>query len=170
MATYDLDGETSNRKYSEYAESSLPQNSSRTPLNVRVDDDHPFDIDAYMTGYSSMCSSIGLQLTDPLIFWDTDRNAAVRLLFIARNAPRLHDRAIQLASELVLKTKDVKLYGDILSEANSPHSSHHLTPNHKWVEETTHRNTSEKDRLEVDLKTYTTNLIKESIRVGGIVQ
>lgn len=35
----------------------------------------------------------------------------------------------------------------------------------KWVDEITAKNQSEKVKLEVELKTYTNNMIKESIRV-----
>lgn len=35
----------------------------------------------------------------------------------------------------------------------------------KWVEETVSKNQSERVKLEVELKTYTNNMIKESIRV-----
>ena len=37
--------------------------------------------------------------------------------------------------------------------------------NTKWVDETTAKNAAEKIKLEVELKTYTNNMIKESIRV-----
>lgn len=36
----------------------------------------------------------------------------------------------------------------------------------KWVDEITNKNMSEKVRLEVELKTYMNNMIKESIRVS----
>jgi COP9 signalosome complex subunit 1 len=36
----------------------------------------------------------------------------------------------------------------------------------KWVDEVTNKNTSEKVKLEVELKTYMNNMIKESIRVS----
>lgn len=36
----------------------------------------------------------------------------------------------------------------------------------KWVDEVAARNQSEKVKLEVELKTYTNNTIKESIRVS----
>lgn len=35
-----------------------------------------------------------------------------------------------------------------------------------WVEETTERNNAERRKLEVELKTYTGNMIKESIRMA----
>lgn len=34
-----------------------------------------------------------------------------------------------------------------------------------WVEEVTKKNVAERTKLEVELKTYTNNMIKESIRV-----
>ena len=34
-----------------------------------------------------------------------------------------------------------------------------------WVEEATKKNVAERTKLEVELKTYTNNMIKESIRV-----
>lgn len=35
-----------------------------------------------------------------------------------------------------------------------------------WLEEVTKQNTAERTKLEVELKTYTNNMIKESIRVS----
>lgn len=42
-----------------------------------------------------------------------------------------------------------------------------LDPN--WVEDTTKRNQTEKMKLEVELKTYANNMIKESQRVCGLL-
>lgn len=39
----------------------------------------------------------------------------------------------------------------------------------KWVDETNMRNQGERSKLEVELKTYSSNMIKESIRVRIIV-
>lgn len=36
-----------------------------------------------------------------------------------------------------------------------------------WIEEVTKKNVAERTKLEVELKTYTNNMIKESIRVRG---
>jgi COP9 signalosome complex subunit 1 len=35
----------------------------------------------------------------------------------------------------------------------------------KWIEQTTSKNQNERQKLEVELKNYTNNMIKESIRV-----
>ncbi len=43
-----------------------------------------------------------------------------------------------------------------------------LTPfDQSWVDETNRKNSEEKIKLEVELKTYTSNMIKESIRVSN---
>ena len=36
-----------------------------------------------------------------------------------------------------------------------------------WIDEVTKKNVAERTKLEVELKTYTNNMIKESIRVRG---
>lgn len=37
----------------------------------------------------------------------------------------------------------------------------------KWIQETNTRNIAERNKLEVELKTYSNNMIKESIRVSS---
>lgn len=44
-----------------------------------------------------------------------------------------------------------------------------LTGDSAWVEETELKNAKERNKLEAELKTYTSNMIKESIRVRPTV-
>ena len=46
-----------------------------------------------------------------------------------------------------------------------PEGAPKAEPDLAWVEKTSASNTSERNKLEVELKTYTSNMIKESIRV-----
>jgi COP9 signalosome complex subunit 1 len=45
-----------------------------------------------------------------------------------------------------------------------------LTFDQEWIDTVTTQNQSERMKLEVELKTYTNNMIKESIRVSDVVE
>ena len=91
-------------------------------------------------------------------------------------APQAFKRAFQL---LVAPTqRDTEYYKAILGTYESISSRpgvrlppvEELLPDHSpylaWVEETNERNNAERRKLEVELKTYTGNMIKESIRMA----
>ena len=70
--------------------------------------------------------------------------------------------------------RDTKLYRSVLSDYDQTSLSYPeqmpsvstIAPlNQKWIDETNQRNQAEHTKLEVELKTYTSNMIKESIRV-----
>jgi COP9 signalosome complex subunit 1 len=84
--------------------------------------------------------------------------------------------AFQLAVQLIHQSRDPALYQQVLSTYE--HVSAHpdlpvKLPNPmqiaqldtKWSDEMMAKNAAEKVKLEVELKTYTNNMIKESIRV-----
>lgn len=91
-----------------------------------------------------------------------------RLLHIARHAPILAPSALQLAIQYILQTSNTILYLNTIQEFNALPSVEPLPIQQKWVETTNARNSSEKNRLDVELKQYTSNLIKESIRVSRL--
>lgn len=94
------------------------------------------------------------------------RTVVTRLLFIAKTSPTLAPAAYNLAIQQLLQSRDVSTYSSTVSAYNAlPSVTSKIVPNRKWIEETTSRNTSERERLEVELKTYTSNMIKESVRV-----
>ncbi|KAI0319325.1 G protein pathway suppressor 1 [Amylostereum chailletii] len=144
-------------------EASAPSTSklSSAPVVVTIDDAHPFDLDAYIAGY-------------------TGRTAIDHLMYIISSAPSLAPLALKRALELLVEPtqRDTSLYQSLLSvyatagdvsgaqmpelDVVIPDPSLYI----KWVDETTERNVTERTKLEVELKTYTNNSIKESIRLA----
>ncbi|KAI0697628.1 PCI-domain-containing protein [Cerioporus squamosus] len=123
---------------------------------VVVDDAHPFDLEAYISGYSG-------------------RSYVDHLLHIMSVCPTLAPQALQLAIKEALKGRDPTLYRNIFAAYERAHSeAPEETPelntiatlDQKWIEEMTAKNVAERTKLEVDLKTYTSNMIKESIRLA----
>ena len=89
-------------------------------------------------------------------------------------SPTLAPQALQLAVKEALKGRDTSLYRHIFTtydrvhvEASDevPESSTLVTHDTKWVDDTNTKNNAERTKLEVELKTYSSNMIKESIRV-----
>jgi hypothetical protein len=65
---------------------------------------------------------------------------------------------------------------DTAGYTNAIHSYHNLDISQQdgtlagdtaWVDETELKNSKERNKLEAELRTYTSNMIKESIRVSG---
>ena len=88
--------------------------------------------------------------------------------------PTLAPQALQLATKEALKGRDTSLYRSIFAtyeriyadasdELPEPSSIAQLDP--RWIEDMTTKNAAERTKLEVELKTYSSNMIKESIRV-----
>lgn len=97
-----------------------------------------------------------------------------RLIQIISLCPSIAAQALQLALQDVFQMRDTRLYRAVLSEYDQialanpeqlPAVATLAPLNQKWVEETNQRNQLERIKLEVELKTYTSNMIKESIRV-----
>ncbi|KAF8578837.1 hypothetical protein K439DRAFT_443986 [Ramaria rubella] len=115
---------------------------------VPVDDDHPFELETYMSNY-------------------TGRSATFRLLHIATYSPTLAPPALQLALQYILQTPNTALYTSIIQEYNAlPSTTEPLPIDQQWIEEISTKNANDRNRLEVELKQYTSNMIKESIRMG----
>ncbi|KZT00714.1 G protein pathway suppressor 1 [Laetiporus sulphureus 93-53] len=130
--------------------------NGRHPTRLPVDDAHPFDLEAYCASYS------GRSLVD-------------RMIIVIQLCPTLAVQALQCALQTVFKMRDVKLYRDLVGayESTASASNGQLSPpaevsalDMKWIEETMQNNLAEKNKLEVELKTYTSNMIKESIRMA----
>lgn len=135
--------------------------SSRTHGVIFVDDAHPFDLDTFISGYSG-------------------RAAMDRLIYIISLSPSLAPQAFKRAFQrLTAPTqRDTEYYKAILGTYENVSSRpgvrlppmEELLPDHSpylaWIEETNERNNAERRKLEVELKTYTGNMIKESIRMA----
>ena len=122
-----------------------------------VDDAHPFDLDSYISGYSG-------------------RSAVDRLTHIISTCPSIAPQTFHLAVKQIELLRDPAIYSMALSTyehiassseaAALPPAAEVACLDQKWIEETTKRNLAEKTKLEVELKTYANNMIKESQRVS----
>ncbi|KAL5478528.1 hypothetical protein ACEPAI_2712 [Sanghuangporus weigelae] len=121
----------------------------KKPLVVRVDEAHPFDLEAYNASYS-------------------DRTAISRLLYILEVCPSLKEAAFRLVEQRIKAGSDVSVYQRalILYTGRLPDGTPNEDVDMDWIEKTNASNTSERNKLEVELKTYTSNMIKESIRMA----
>ncbi|EUC61439.1 COP9 signalosome complex subunit 1 [Rhizoctonia solani AG-3 Rhs1AP] len=117
--------------------------------NIIVDDQHPFDLDLYIASYKGQA-------------------AIKRLRFIAASSTTLQADALRLAIEQVKAANvDVNLYHQLVTEYNALPSVHkQITIDQDWMAKVKATKDAEGDRLQVELKTYTTNLIKESTRMA----
>ncbi|KAJ7084048.1 26S proteasome subunit RPN7-domain-containing protein [Mycena belliarum] len=127
----------------------------RSPLVV-VDDQHPFDLDGYISNY-------------------TGRTAVDRLVHIISTCPVLAPEAFQLAVQHIHQSRDPGLYQQVMSaydqasalgDAPLPSALDIASLDTRWADETMANNQAERSKLEVELKTYSNNMIKESIRMG----
>ena len=103
-----------------------------------------------------------------------------RLIYIISLSPSLAPQAFKRAFQLLIAPtqRDPEYYKTILSTYENVSSRPgvrlqpieellpDLSPYLAWVEETNERNNAERRKLEVELKTYTGNMIKESIRMA----
>ncbi|KAJ7845916.1 G protein pathway suppressor 1 [Mycena leptocephala] len=127
----------------------------RTQLVV-VDDLHPFELDGYIANY-------------------TGRTAVDRLVHIISTCPSLAPEAFQLAVQHIHQSRDPSLYQQVMSaydqvsgvsETPLPSALDLASLDTRWADETMAKNQAERSKLEVELKTYSNNMIKESIRMG----
>ncbi|KAH9929081.1 PCI-domain-containing protein [Epithele typhae] len=138
----------------------LPAVIPKRPLSIPVDESHPFDPEAYISGYS------GKSYVD-------------RLVHVMNVCPELAPQALPLATKEALKGRDTGLYKSAFNayeraatemskrqEEGLPEASSIVAMDTKWIEETNSKNQAERTKLEVELKTYTSNMIKESIRMA----
>lgn len=99
-------------------------------------------------------------------FRRTGRAKIKRLRFVADECEQLAPRALQVAIDLLKQTRDIALYQATIQDYNSRPGARDLIPlDTEWVDHTSKANLREKDKLETELKTYSSNMIKESIRV-----
>ncbi|KAG9000792.1 hypothetical protein FRB94_005172 [Tulasnella sp. JGI-2019a] len=125
-----------------------PSNQRATKKPVIVDDNHPFDLDAYLSGY-------------------TGRTVHLRAIFIAETCPALAPQAYQMAlAHIQQGSTDVGAYLSVLNAYNNLVGVDRIEADQDWVDRTINQNRKERERLEVDLKTYASNMIKESIRMS----
>ncbi|KAJ3478810.1 hypothetical protein NLI96_g9502 [Meripilus lineatus] len=127
----------------------------KRPAIVPIDDNHPFDLDAYINTYSG-------------------RTQIDRLIFLLPMCPTLAPQAYIMALQLIQKSRDTtqihqlnQAYDSVLAvDSSLPSLADLPTVEQKWAEDTNSRNNADRQRLEVELKTYSSNMIKESIRMA----
>ena len=92
-----------------------------------------------------------------------------RLLHIGRKSSYLAVDALKAAAVEAKKGKDVTLYGKIVQalKSVSPNDPEAAIDN-EWIEKTNREVKAETTRMELELKSYRNNLIKESIRVSHL--
>jgi COP9 signalosome complex subunit 1 len=113
-----------------------------------LDGRHPFDLEAYISNY-------------------TGRTAIARLLFIAKASSFLAPQAYRLAAERLFQSQDVSTYVATVQAYNALSSvPSKLTLDQAWVDKKNTENSGIKEKLEVELKTYSSNMIKESVRMA----
>ncbi|KAK0484432.1 26S proteasome subunit RPN7-domain-containing protein [Armillaria novae-zelandiae] len=134
------------------ASTSQPKRSFTVP----VDDAHPFDLEGYISNYSG-------------------RTAVDRLVHIIQLCPTLAVEAFQLAVQHIHQSRDPSQYQGLVTAYEQAHANANgsLPPisefaplNTRWIDETLARNQSDRVKLETELKTYSNNMIKESIRMA----
>ncbi|CAL1709729.1 unnamed protein product [Somion occarium] len=133
------------------------KSTGKRPAFVPVDDAHPFDLEAYISTY-------------------TGKTVVYRLIHIISICPTLAPQAFQLAVQHILQGRDPNLYQSLiiaydttaktLPDAELPPHTDLAVIDQQWIDETNTKNQAERSKLEVELKTYTSNMIKESIRMA----
>ncbi|KAL9587111.1 MAG: hypothetical protein Q9212_000478 [Teloschistes hypoglaucus] len=113
-----------------------------------VDDLPKFDVEAYIANYKG-------------------KTRFDRLLLIGLTSPLLAPEALKLALSEALRGKDVGKYDAALDAMREiVPSQAKVLQDPSWVDRTSKQIKAESDRLEMELKGYKNNLIKESIRMG----
>ena len=141
-----------------------------------VDDAHPFDLDAYIASYSGQ-SRPAPPRPSAAHTPHTGRTAVDRLLAITAACPAIAPQALKLAFTRLYRLRDPSLVPAALAAYASaaalpegqglPPAADVVVVDAAWIEEVSKKNVAERTKLEVELKSYTNNMIKESIRVRG---
>jgi COP9 signalosome complex subunit 1 len=163
-------------------ESQIAAAASRQTASIRrehpVDDNHPFDLEAYISNYTGAQTSlkfVGTLITRHVVI--TGRTAVDRLVHIMTEIPALAPQALRAAPAFIRKMKDPNLYDAVIAAYESvrasqaekqPPGNEIIEVDQRWVEDVRAGNNKERQKLEAELKTYSTNMIKESIRVRSM--
>ncbi|KAJ3833569.1 26S proteasome subunit RPN7-domain-containing protein [Lentinula raphanica] len=132
------------------------QDSQISSAAVLVDDNHPFDLESYISNY-------------------TGKTAIDRLIHIISVCPSVAVDAFKLAVKHIQEARDPSLWQTLChayeqvstySDIKLPNLSELPAIQTKWADEILKKNHSEKVKLEAELKSYSNNMIKESIRMG----
>ena len=101
------------------------------------------------------------------------RSKVDRLIFIAKRAPSLAIDALRMALAELRSLDDTARFVAVAQELQTVLSNQGIAPTAKdllptdpWVEQTNRMVLQRQERLELDLKNYSANMIKESVRMG----
>jgi COP9 signalosome complex subunit 1 len=104
------------------------------------------------------------------------RTALDRLFHVMTACPALAGGAAAHAARTIPGTRDPALYAALQAaydaaraRADLPPFADTVRPDRAWADATATRNSAERQKLEVELKNYTNNMIKESIRVRALL-
>ncbi|PWN39838.1 hypothetical protein IE81DRAFT_305949 [Ceraceosorus guamensis] len=118
---------------------------------VTPQDDDPFDWESYISAYKG-------------------QTQIARLLHLAERSPALRLVCSQAAIALLRQGQDTKqyLYAFRIRDSAGPASGAEQLqrPNHAWVQQADLENEKELEKLDIELRGYQNNMIKESIRMG----
>lgn len=166
--------------------------TSNQPIRrIAVSESSPYDLDQVANTWEGEECTFIIYLTDQ----DTDLRALLtgrskinRLLYVSNSSPSLCGAALALALTSIKQlTLDIQLYQEVFHlyrqhisaiESGSEQDptavswydatkGNQVQLDRNWLDQAKKDAQSGKEKLEVELKGYTTNLIKESIRVGS---
>ncbi|KAN0062535.1 hypothetical protein ACQY0O_005067 [Thecaphora frezii] len=126
----------------------------RRPSQIHLSPNDPFDWESYIASYKGLAR-------------------IHRLAHLATSCPELRKPCSQAALDLLKQTtRDTSTYRRVLILQNT-HADGSLLPasertplDSQWVEQTEAQNRSEREKLELEMRNYQNNLIKESIRMA----
>ncbi len=104
----------------------------------------------------------------------TGQARAQRLMYIATHCPPLRQTCSKAAAEYLKEhTRDVAAYQSMITTHNTEPGTGELVPasyrisaDAEWIQSTQQRNNAEREKLELEMRNYQNNLIKESIRMA----
>lgn len=127
-----------------------PQAYSQPKYTIVVNDIPKFELASYIANYRG-------------------RTVLTRLYLVASCCPPLREEAAKILLAEAKKGSDTTIYQDAVSLLNrsNPPADGGTGLDMAWLEKKEKQNAAETARLEVELKGYKNNLIKESIRVSS---
>ena len=136
----------------------MASSSPSKPISLTNVPLHPtdnFDWEAYTSAYSGNAG-------------------AHRLMYIATHCPPLRSTCSKAAIDYLKEnTRDVAAYQRMITVHNTEPETGNLVPasdritaDAEWIQATQQRNNAEREKLELEMRNYQNNLIKESIRMA----
>ncbi|SPO30713.1 related to COP9 signalosome complex subunit 1 [Ustilago trichophora] len=146
---------SSTAAYSGISSSSSSSLSTMSLTNVNLGPSDNFDWETYVAQYPGQARS-------------------QRLMYIATHCPPLRIVCSKAASDYIKESsRDVSAYQTMITVHNTEPETGNLIPaaqriaaDSEWIQLTQQRNNAEREKLELEMRNYQNNLIKESIRMA----